>query len=219
MQFTVIHSPIDTRDHPVAATNTPIPATLDLRPRCKPVRNQGSTSACAAYSGCSAKEANTPRSPYLNPEFVFDKRADKSINGMHLRDMLSILLKEGTPPEKLIGAPDPAQAKDYKIKSYCTITSIDEVKSMLVNWGPCIAAFPCYNTGRRFWQYTGGATLGGHAVAIVGWTATGFIIRNSWGQLWAEEGYTEYRFDEWGAHWERWGVEDLPSAVPVTCHC
>jgi len=30
---------------------------------------------------------------------------------------------------------------------------------------------------------------GGHAIALVGYTTTGFIVRNSWGTDWGDGGY------------------------------
>ena len=45
--------------------------------------------------------------------------------------------------------------------------------------------------------------LGGHMILILGWNETGFIIQNSWGKDWGNEGCGilpyEYRIDEaWG---------------------
>lgn len=37
--------------------------------------------------------------------------------------------------------------------------------------------------------YKASTARGGHAVALVGYTATGFIVRNSWGTGWGDKGY------------------------------
>jgi hypothetical protein len=37
--------------------------------------------------------------------------------------------------------------------------------------------------------YKPATARGGHAVALVGYTATGFIVRNSWGTSWGDKGY------------------------------
>ncbi|MFO1220003.1 MAG: C1 family peptidase [Burkholderiaceae bacterium] len=53
------------------------------------------------------------------------------------------------------------------------------------------------------WQipYTRGARpAGGHAFAIVGYTARGFIIQNSWGEAWGTHGLAELSYDDWLDH-------------------
>jgi hypothetical protein len=37
--------------------------------------------------------------------------------------------------------------------------------------------------------YKASTARGGHAVAFVGYTATGFIVRNSWGNTWGDKGF------------------------------
>lgn len=56
---------------------------------------------------------------------------------------------------------------------------------------------------RTLWQlpYARGAKPdGGHAFAIVGYTARGFIIQNSWGTGWGSDGLAELTYDDWLAH-------------------
>jgi len=53
------------------------------------------------------------------------------------------------------------------------------------------------------WQipYTRGMQRdGGHAFAIVGYTARGFLIQNSWGTAWGTHGLAELSYDDWLAH-------------------
>ena len=38
---------------------------------------------------------------------------------------------------------------------------------------------------------------GGHAFAIVGYTAEGFIVHNSWGKTWGSGGFAILRYDDW----------------------
>lgn len=217
-----LRSPVDKRDYPLSAgiPEGPLPTTLDLRKLFKGVRNQGQTTMCAAYGGCGIKESHiSGLDGYLSPSFIYDLRADKSIAGMYLRDLLSILLNTGVPPENTMFVKHSAsEAAGYKIKSYYTVGSIDELKSAIALIGGCIAAFPMYNKGTTFWKKSNDneTMTSGHAVAIAGWTTEGFIIRNSWGTSWGDGGYTVYPFSDWGAHWEIWAIEDLPSVASVT---
>ena len=51
-------------------------------------------------------------------------------------------------------------------------------------------------------------------MTVVGYTKSAFIIRNSWGHWWADKGYCDYPFTEWGSHWEIWTTIDEKSTKP-----
>jgi C1A family cysteine protease len=44
-------------------------------------------------------------------------------------------------------------------------------------------------TGGKLDTYNPNSTRGGHAVALVGYTADRFIVRNSWGTGWGDKGF------------------------------
>ena len=44
-------------------------------------------------------------------------------------------------------------------------------------------------TGGNLDVYQPATTRGGHAVALVGYTADRFIVRNSWGTGWGDQGF------------------------------
>jgi C1A family cysteine protease len=44
-------------------------------------------------------------------------------------------------------------------------------------------------TGGNLDTYNPNTTRGGHAVALVGYTASRFIVRNSWGTGWGDKGF------------------------------
>lgn len=54
----------------------------------------------------------------------------------------------------------------------------------------------------------------GHAVAIVGYTAEGFIVQNSWGSTWGERGFALLPYDDYLMHATDVWVAQL--GVPVT---
>ena len=68
---------------------------------------------------------------------------------------------------------------------------------------------PVYNYSAELWKKRDGEKfLGGHAMVIVGYNNEGFIIRNSWGINWGDEGYSIYKYKDWGVHWEIWTTID-----------
>ena len=99
------------------------------------------------------------------------------------------------------------------IKSYARIYTINNLKISLFKNGPCLIAFPVYNYGDNFWIANNDTLIGGHAVILVGYNKDGFIVRNSWGQNWGDKGYSIYKFQDWGSHWEIWSTIDLEKDV------
>ena len=102
------------------------------------------------------------------------------------------------------------EAKKYVIKTYAKINEIDELKKSLYLFGPCLIAFPAYNYNENLWlpEKDGDELLGGHAMTVVGYNDRGFIIRNSWGNNWGEDGYCIYPYGDWNSHWELWCTVD-----------
>lgn len=41
------------------------------------------------------------------------------------------------------------------------------------------------------------SAVGGHAFALVGYTAAGFIVQNSWGPSWGSDGFAILTYDDW----------------------
>lgn len=198
-----------------------IPDSVDLRGWIPPVRDQGSLPTCVAQAFACIKEYQSRMdsnfNEYLAPQFIYNLR-DPKVDGMYGNNAAEIVMNNGVPREALYGYGDPETIDDVendissevkedaaarKIKSYFKVTTIDGAKAALKN-GPLYIAFPCYNIGKKFWVKGGEGEdiLGGHAVAIVGYNKEGFILRNSWGYLWGDRGYTTYGYNEFGSHWE-----------------
>jgi C1A family cysteine protease len=81
-----------------------------------------------------------------------------------------------------------------------------------------------YNYGPRFWyRQDDTAIIGTHAVTIVGYNANGFVIRNSWGLDWNNDGYTTMRYGDFnkGIVLEQWIMADDKSnmIVPIKPEC
>ncbi|MFH2028012.1 MAG: S8 family serine peptidase, partial [Nanoarchaeota archaeon] len=75
--------------------------------------------------------------------------------------------------------------------------NIDLIKRLLIEYGPVVVGmvvysdFPSYSGG--VYKPTTSSTLGGHAITIVGYSLDDgidyWIVKNSWGPDWGEEGY------------------------------
>ncbi|MGG7567694.1 C1 family peptidase [Rhodovulum sp. DZ06] len=90
-----------------------------------------------------------------------------------------------------------AQAAALKIASYHNLgRSTAEWRRWLYQNGPILTRLDVDDafqdaaaTGGRLDRYDPAGARGGHAVALVGYTRDGFIIRNSWGAGWGDGGY------------------------------
>ena len=220
----IVPSPLDIRDY-VADSIFPVTATpnvLDLRPELQTVRNQGQQGSCAAQTAACCKEYQEKKdiglNQYMSPQFVYNLRVNKDIEGMYGRDVMKILKTKGicrevdfSYGETTTEIPEDVLkiAENFKIQGYGRVYTQDALKKALYRNGPCYISFPCYNNGPKFWRkgiYD--TSLGGHAVTVVGYTKDAFILRNSWGKNWGDKGYCYYPFTDWGTHWEIWTTID-----------
>ena len=116
----------------------------------------------------------------------------------------------------MLPVPEPLTVIKYKAKSYAQVTTIEGLKTALYKNGPCPIFFPVYNYSEEFWKKKNpyDEMLGGHAVTIISYDHEGFGIRNSWGKNWGNNGYTKYKYEDFGMHWEIWTTIDDESPVP-----
>lgn len=220
----VVPSPEDTRDWSAEGllAVAKFPPTLDLRGYCQPVRDQGAQGACAAMAGSAMKEAQEYKDyqlrEYLSPQYIYNMRDNKTSSGMYMRNLMKILntygvCKETTYPYNSTATITKAmttEANKFRVRGYASIATIDGLKTALYTNGPAVIAVPVYNYGSTMWNQLPGQTmLGGHAMCVVGYDATGFIIRNSWGSGWGNAGYTVFPYSHWGKQWEVWTTIDI----------
>jgi len=202
------------------------PETLDLRPDMFGVRDQGSQGSCAAMSGAAVKDWQEIKdvgiTEYMSPQFIYNNRKNPGSAGMYLSDLMDILHKKGTCLESLhpygnLNAPSPeayADALNYLIENYAEVDTIEGLKQALYEKGACVIGVPVYNYTTRMWfKRPGDNYLGGHAMTIVGYNSEGFIIRNSWGDDWGDDGHTIFPYSDWGCQWEVWSSVDADSGV------
>ena len=95
-------------------------------------------------------------------------------------------------------------AAQRRIATYVSLRSVNAVSQqrLLSDWrmwlatgGPILtrldvdATWDNVGTNGQLKAYKPATARGGHAVAIVGYTKTHFIVRNSWGTDWADGGF------------------------------
>ena len=104
-----------------------------------------------------------------------------------------------------------ATASNRRISSYFNLgTDLDDWRQWLHLKGPILTRLNVDDTWDNATKAKGvlrtyhpQTTRGGHAVALVGYTSTRFIVRNSWGLAWGDQGfayatnaYAKAAFDE-----------------------
>jgi len=225
--FSFEKSPEDNRDwilEKIFNQTKDITAELDLRDSMLPVRDQGNQGSCGALASSAMKEyqerIDIGLREYLSPQFIYNNRINKEINGMYCRDIMRILLKLGVCREitykyntkKEISDKAKKEAENFKISNYAKITTIEGTKQALIENGPVLIGVPVYS-GKNFWKKENDEdkSRGGHAVAIVGYNKEGFIIRNSWGKTWNKDGHIVIPYEDFDCIWELWTIVDTKS--------
>ena len=128
---------------------------------------------------------------------IFDSSSVKSSEGMTFKDGLKFLKHEGVSTKEGVET----------IDRYATIGSIICLKQALILNGPCVGALPVYDSRvTEFWDSAYGDYQGGHAVTVVGYNEDGFIIRNSWGRSYGDNGYSIIPYDDFNKFMEIWTI-------------
>lgn len=213
----------DQRDYSytrLAVSIPSLPDKIDLRPFCTPIENQGNIGSCTANVLVGNLEYLKKKQLkkiidfsrlflYYNERVI--RNTVKVDSGASLRDGIKTLVKLGDCLEKIWPydikhfEDKPIEdayknARDYQIKSYYRIKSIEEMKHTLSNGFPFVFGFALYESFEtKSVAKTGYVTipkrderlLGGHAVMAVGFDESKkiFIVRNSWGKKWGDRGY------------------------------
>lgn len=169
-----------------APKNIGLPKQFSYKKYLPEVLNQGSNPICVP---CSL-------SAYINWDInlkdgiendnkvrvfdIFDNRGHNE-SGMTFKEALKYLQKEGVKTAK----------GNYQINRYAKVNSTIALKYALILNGPCVGGLPVYDsTATEFWKRVNVELEGLHAVCIVGYNDDGFIIRNSWGSCYGEDGYS-----------------------------
>lgn len=159
-----------------------IPEIFSYQPLMPPIKDQGteSTCVCQTLTGMldvqkNAKNSIANKSNNFSIYELYDQRSNKPQEGMMIKEALSILRHRGL--------------NDEKIDNYALVTSIEAAKQAIVSNGPLAIGMMVYNNGTDKYWINRGDCLGGHCTMLVGYNANGFVMRNSWGTSYGDNGY------------------------------
>jgi C1A family cysteine protease len=208
-----------------------LPIVYSMVSALNPIRDQGMESSCVAETLSCIKEYQAAQeckfSGYLSPQFIYNLRATYPQDGMDPVNAFAILQTIGVCPEtaypygisllpNTITPELRSAAHDHLITSFAAISTIDQLKAALYQYGPCAIVFPVYNENSlQFWEPNGRYLLGYHCVTVVGWDQVSFLIRNSWSTHYGNAGYTNYPFSQWGSHKELWSIIGTAPLTPI----
>jgi len=202
-----------------------------------PIKDQSSCGSCWAFgtivqleSAIMISKLGSGQMLDLSEQYMVScNKTNLGCNGGYMDRAYDFLVEEGVPPEPCF----PYKAKDLPCSDACNnplLAKIDDWYSVsrtiadlqeAVYMQPITVAFYVY---RDFTYYTGGIykhvygdLLGGHAVCAIGWSNKDecFIVKNSWGSDWGEDGYFRIAMSEMGAASPvRFGIEAARFEVP-----
>lgn len=199
----------------ISSIDIVLPETYQLD--IKHVKDQGSTGTCTVQSLATLIEYHyqndTGVYKKMSTTFLYGFRDQVSDDkdyigeGMKIRDALKVASNYGDvahnimpgnhdydESKKLVlsaGSEVLSQAYENRISSYYKIKDENELKYSILNDGPVIAGmywFDNYKLVKNIYTYKKDDTYKPHAVVIIGWDKENWIVQNSWGRYWGDNG-------------------------------
>lgn len=251
----LLPSPNDERDYLYRSFKAPLNLPSKYETKKTKIKMQNPYGFCVGFATSTHKESQELRNhPHkgieISPLFIqYECKKRDGIpheEGTFPRVALDVLKEVGACEERYMPytladfpVPKPPQnayenAKNYKIKSYAALNTLNEIKQAIIDNGTILAGVFVTDTFMRpengFINHPQGAMYGGHAIGIVGWddnltytfkngvTRKGFLrIHNSWDEDWGSNGYAwlPYSFydlvTDFGMPWfmEAWTSVDI----------
>lgn len=175
-----------------------LPPSVDLRPGCSPVENQGSLGSCTGNAIAGAVEflERNDKVRFINVSRLFIyynerviEHTTKSDSGAMIRDGIKTVVKQGVCSEgkwkyvvsKFAVKPSAAcyeEALQHQVTSYQRMLTVDEMRACLAQGFPFVFGFTVYEsfesqqvaqTGVVPMPQHGERVAGGHAVLAVGY--------------------------------------------------
>ena len=204
-----------------------------------PLLNQANCGSCVAFASIGTMETqlriasgNSAYNISLSPQNLFACGGGGCETGWMPDDAADFLQKKGVVDEacqpymsgatgtdmQCSAACSDANKRTYRITGFSKPTSyfknVDAVKAALQN-GPLVTTIMVYEDFMSYssgvYKHSTGKFLGGHAISIIGYddSSQSFIIRNSWGPEWGENGFGHVSYtDKSGVGSQTWAFPD-----------
>ena len=204
VQFGFAPSKIDGSEHIFGngAPQSSLPRSYSYRKYLPGVLNQGAESICVPCSISAFLNwrqnlsTGSKKDNKINYHEIYKVRTNNG-DGMTFKEAFRYLRHHGVS----------SKAGNLMIREYAMVRSMEDLKGALVMNGPCVGALPVYSDRPEFWnKQNGDGFYGYHAISIVGYNADGFIIRNSWGTGFSNNGYTTLKYEDFSKLLEVWTI-------------
>jgi len=221
----------------------PLPASFSLRDKQTKVKNQGSRGTCTGFAVTAIAEFLTGH-PDLSEEYIFAKAkaidiADYNYSGYgaYLRSAAKALNKHGICRETLAPYKDgpedswkgfvftPEMEADAATRKADVYVHVGKhgFERALVRTNATLLIGVMLHESYRAAKKNGGFVpvpkagekeIGGHAMTLVGYNEKYYLLKNSWGETWGDEGYLWWPRENigniFGAGWSFVKAEDSP---------
>jgi len=201
------------------ATYEDVPEEFDSRTQwpgfIHPIANQAQCGSCWAFAAAETLSdrlaifSNGSVNVVLSPQYLVScDHKDLGCNGGWPQYAADFLVTDGIPTEKCFPYSSaagrveacPATCKDgsakklYKYESWDYAIGVQALEAAVSQYGPVAVSMAVYQDfftySSGIYKYTGGSGLAGyHAIKLVGYGKDYWIVANSWGTTWGEQGF------------------------------